>query len=65
MVKNIILLFYLIALATARNVKFSLIAINAKSVKVKIGSTSYDLTKYNSYTPVYTKTIKVSDSNLT
>ncbi|OUM69636.1 hypothetical protein PIROE2DRAFT_27628, partial [Piromyces sp. E2] len=54
-----------IVLAAARNVKFSLIAINAKNVKVKIGTNYYSLTKYSKYAPVYQTTLTVSDSALT
>jgi len=65
MYNNILLLFAFIALAAARSVKFSLIALNATNVKVKIGSTSYTLRKYSTYAPVYQATLTVSDSALT
>jgi len=66
MYKNILLIFAFLALAAARSVKFSLIAINVTDkVTVKIGSKSYALTKLNKHAPVYQATITVSDSQLT
>jgi len=65
MYKNILLIFAFLALAAARSVKFSLIAINVNSkVTVKIGSKEYALTKINKHAPVYQANITVSDSKL-
>jgi len=65
MIKNIIILFALIALTSARDVLFSLIAIDAKNViKVKVDGKKYLLTKINNYTPVYRRTITVPDTAL-
>jgi len=59
------LLFFVLLISTtsARNVKFSVVSFG-KSVKVKIGDSSYSLTKLNSYTPLFQSTIKVSDSEI-
>jgi len=66
MYKNILLILALIALATARTVKFSIVAFDVKnSVTVKIGSTTKTLTKYKNYVPVYQGSFSVSDSALT
>jgi len=63
MYRNILLVLAFIALATARTVKFSLVAFNVKnSVTVKIGSTTKTLTKYKSYAPLYQGSFTVSDS---
>ncbi|ORX55397.1 hypothetical protein BCR36DRAFT_347197 [Piromyces finnis] len=65
MYKNLFLILAFIALAAARSVKFSLIALNAQNVSVKIGSKSYNLKRYSTYAPVYQATLTVSDSELT
>jgi len=53
MFKFLIFLAINFALIYARTVKFSLIAFGSK-VQVKIGSTTYTMTKNNKYDPVYT-----------
>jgi hypothetical protein len=62
MYKNLLLIIAFIALATARSVKFSLIAPGATSVSVKIGSTSYQLKKASEYAQIYQSTITVDDA---
>jgi len=62
--KQIILVFTLLLSATsARKVKFSVVGFG-KTVKVKIGSSSYSLTKYDDDTPLYQATINVNDGEV-
>jgi len=66
MYKNILFILALIALATARTVKFSIVAFDVKnSVTVKIGNTTKTLTKYKKYVPVYQGSFSVSNSAIT
>jgi hypothetical protein len=63
--RQIVLIFtLLITITTSRKVKFSVVSIGSKNVKVRINDKNYALTKINNYTPVYQATLTVSDAAL-
>jgi len=57
---SVLILTLLISVSSARNVKFSIVSFG-KTVKVKIGSKKYALTKVNNYTPLFQTTVTVNN----
>ncbi|ORY37708.1 hypothetical protein LY90DRAFT_459306 [Neocallimastix californiae] len=62
MFKILILIAINVALIYARTVTFSVIAFGS-SVKVKIGSSTYDMKKYDKYTPLFRYSANLNSNN--